>query len=214
MSTTIILVRHGETVWNRGNIFRGMYDIPLNDNGRDQAHLTAEALKAYPIDVAYTSPLIRSVETARIVLRPHKIEAILHECLLDMNYGEWTGKEDTEVARKWPKEHADWKSRPHTVRPPGGGTTLQEIFDRAFATMEDLARRQDGRTVALFSHRVVNKLLIIGALGLQLERFPFIVQGNCCFNEFELTKRGFIIKSLNNTSHITNAGTDVLQADF
>jgi len=213
MSTTIILVRHGETKWNLNNIFRGAYDIPLNDNGRDQAHLTAEALKAYPINAAYTSPLSRAVETARIVLRPHQIEAAPHKGLLDMDYGEWTGKEDTEVAQKWPQEHADWISRPHRVRPPGGNTLL-ELFDRAFAAMEDLANQHDGGTVALFSHRVINKLLIIGALGLDLERFPFIVQGNCCFNELELMKKGYIIKSINNTSHITSKGTYVLQADF
>ena len=213
MSTTIILVRHGETRWNLGNIFRGIYDIPLNDNGRDQARLTAEALKAYPINAAYTSPLSRAVETARIVLGPHNIEAKLHEGLQDMDYGEWTEKEDTEVAQKWPKAHAEWNFRPHTVRPPGG-STLQEVYDRAFTAMEGLASQHDGGTVALFSHRVINKLLILGALGLGLERFPFIVQGNCCFNELELTKRGYIIKSLNNTSHITSTGTDVLQADF
>ena len=213
MSTTIILVRHGETKWNLNNIFRGAYDIPLNDNGRDQAHLTAKTLEDYPIHAAYTSPLSRAVETARIVLSPHKIKATPHEGLLDMDYGEWTGIEDAEVAQKWPKEHTDWNSRPHTVRPPGG-STLQEVFDRAFAAMEGLANQHDGGTIALFSHRIINKLLIIGALGLGLERFPFIVQGNCCFNELELTKRGFIIKSLNNTSHITSAGTAVLQTDF
>ena len=213
MATTILLVRHGETAWNRGKVFRGTHDIPLNDNGRNQAQLTSNALRSRKIDVAYTSPLSRAAETAEIVLKPHRIEAASHRGLLDFNYGDWTGQKDADVAKQWPEEHAEWSARPHSLRVPGGDT-LKEVFDRAFEAMEEIARRHDGQSVALFAHRVVNKLLVIGALGLSLDRFPFIIQGNCCVNEFERTEEGYLINCINDTAHIRNAGTDLLKADF
>lgn len=61
---------------------------------------------------------------------------------------------------------------------------------------------------------IANKLLLLGALGLALDRFPFVLQGNCCFNELGWRDGSFYIHTLNHISHITSAGTDILQADF
>ncbi len=213
MSTTILLVRHGETDWNRERIFRGVYDVPLNDNGRRQAGLAAEALSSQVIDAGYTSPLSRAVETASIVLESHSIHASPHDGLLDFNYGEWTGKTEAEVASRWPDEYAAWNDHPHMAQIPGGDT-LQDVFDRAFLAMEEIAQGHDDQTVALFAHRLVNKLLILGALGLNPNRFPFILQGNCCINKFTRVEGGYLIEYLNDTSHIRYAGGDVLEEDF
>ncbi len=138
MSTKILLVRHGETPWNRDRIFRGTYDVPLNENGKEQARLAAQALKDIKLNAAYASPLSRAMETASIVANPHGIPPIIHDGFIDMDYGEWTGKEDSEVARLWPDEHAAWSVAPHSVRPPGG-TTLKEVFNKAFNAMGELA---------------------------------------------------------------------------
>lgn len=213
MATVILLVRHGETDWNREELFRGTHDVPLNHNGREQARWLGMALKSEKIDAAYTSPLSRAVETAKIVLKSHGIEAMMHEGLLDFNYGDWTGLKETHVASRWPDEHTMWKSHPHSVRVPGGDT-LQDVFDRSFNAMEMLVREHVDETVALFAHRVVNKLLIIGSLGLALDRFPFILQGNCCINRLKWTERGYLIECLNDTAHVRNAGTDLLEIDF
>ena len=136
-----------------------------------------------------------------------------HKALLDFDYGEWTGKEESEVRREWPLEYEEWSARPHEARPPGG-TTLREIFESCFPMMVDCAKRHEGGTVALFSHRVVNKLLVLGAMGLELQRFPFIVQGNCSISEFLVHDGEFTIETLNNTSHMVEGGVDVLDADF
>jgi len=213
MSTTILIIRHGETDWNRGKIFRGTFDIPLNENGKQQARLAARSLERVQIDAAYTSPLCRAKESAEIVTEPHGISALVHDGFIDLDYGEWTGKEDSEVATRWPDEHAAWTTKPHTVRPPGG-TTLKEVFNQSFTAMQELAEKHDGETIAIFAHRVVNKVLVIGALSLGLERFPFIIQGNCCINEVERTQDGYLIHSINDVSHIRNAGANLLQSDF
>lgn len=213
MKTIILLIRHGETDWNREKIYRGVHDIPLNQNGRDQARLAAEALRSEQIDAAYTSPLSRAAETAAIVLETHGLEATPHEGLLDFNYGDWTGKSEAEVAHRWPQEHVQWVEKPHSLRVPGGDT-LQEVFERSFAAMEQIAVKHDGKTVALFAHRVVNKLLVLGALGLDLDRFPFILQGNCCLNRFIRVDNGYKIESINDTAHMRTTGTALLDIDF
>jgi len=213
MATTILLIRHGETAWNRGKIFRGVYDIQLNENGYTQARQLAKALASRRIDNAYSSPLSRAKRTAQIVLESHEIEATVHEGLKDFNYGQWTGLKDEVVARRWPEEHNCWIATPHAIRPPGG-ETLREVFDRAFDIVEEIAQKHNGQTVAIFAHRVVNKLLILGMLTLELERFPFIRQDNCCLNEFEWTEKGYVVINLNDTSHLRQAGIDLLKADF
>ena len=213
MSTKILLIRHGETSWNREKIFRGIYDIPLNDNGRQQAKLLTTALKDINITAAYTSPLCRARESAEIAMQAHGISPVVHDGFIDLDYGEWTGKQDAEVAKYWTEEHTAWSKAPHTVRPPGG-TTLQEVFTKSFTAMEELAAKHDGETIAILAHRVVNKLLILGALSLGLERFPFIIQGNCCINEFERVQNGYLIHTINDVSHIKHAGAALLQVDF
>jgi broad specificity phosphatase PhoE len=213
MRTELFIIRHGETDWNRESIFRGIYDIPLNEIGRQQARLAAEALAGEQLNAAYTSPLSRAVETAAIVLESHGLTAVPIDGLMDFNYGDWTGLRDDVVAERWPQERAQWMEEPHALHVPGGDT-LDEVFQRAFGAMEAIAVEHDGHSVALFAHRVVNKLLILGALGLNLDRFPFILQGNCCINHFIRTDEGYLIERLNDTSHILNAGTSLIEADF
>ena len=213
MSTVILLVRHGETAWNRGKIFRGTYDIPLNDTGKAQAKLLAKIFNKRKINAAYSSPLSRACQTAQISLSDHNIEPVIEEGLIDINYGDWTGKEDCEVAKQWSEEHKIWSTEPQRAHIPGG-EMLKTVFDRAFGTMEDVAARHKGQTVAIFAHRVVNKVLVLGALGLGLSHFKFIIQDNCCVNEFVRNKTGYFIRSVNNTSHIADSSIDLLTADF
>jgi len=213
MAVTILLVRHGETAWNREKVFRGRHDIPLNDNGRAQASLLAAALAARQIDAAWTSPLARATETAAIILAPHRVRAAVHEGLTDINYGEWTELAESMVAQRWPQEYAQWLAQPETVRPPGG-ETLAEVSARAFAAVEDIARRHEGGTVLIVAHRAVNKVIILRMLTLGVERFPFIRQDNCCVNEFERTARDYVVVRLNDIGHLVRGGVEAVAADF
>jgi len=213
LSVNILLVRHGETAWNRKKIFRGYHDIPLNNSGRAQAREVGKALAARSIAAAYSSPLSRSLETANIALKRRKIEPVVHPALMDINYGEWTGLEESAVAAKWPDEYAMWLEEPHKTRPPGGDS-LAEIYEKAFGALQWIEERHEGETIAIFAHRVVNKLLVLGMLSLGLDRFNFIRQDNGCINEFQRVESGYIVIRLNDTSHIRKSSSEPIQEDF
>ena len=115
MPTDVLLIRHGETAWNRGKIFRGTHDVPLNDNGRAQGAALAEALRNRRIDAAFTSGLSRARETAEIVLAGRNVAAVIEDGLCDFDYGDWTGLAEREVARRYPAEYGAWLAAPHTV---------------------------------------------------------------------------------------------------
>ena len=108
--TTLILVRHGETEWNRARRIQGRTDIPLNDDGREQAREAADRLAAEiapgPV-VVISSDLSRAKETAEIIADGLGVE-VLHTSaeLRERSYGEAEGIETSEFARRW----GDWYS--------------------------------------------------------------------------------------------------------
>ncbi len=88
INTHILLIRHGETEWNKSERFRGTYDISLNGNGLSQAKVLAGALRDKDITAACTSPLSRAVETAEISLADRKIQIFADDRLKDIDYGD------------------------------------------------------------------------------------------------------------------------------
>ena len=210
--TRILLVRHGRTEWNKGQIFRGTVDIPLDDQGRTEAGCARDWLAGESIDAAYTSPLSRSVETAEIILAPHGVPAVLHDGLVDLNYGDWQGKSLQAVQSEYPDLYAQWEEAPSTVVFPGG-EGLGDVRDRVLATAHEAVSRHPGKTVLLAAHRVVNKVLIAALLGLDSSHFWEIGQDTCALNEFVYDRQRWICRSLNDTCHLRGLSNRVT-ADF
>ncbi|MCG6916608.1 MAG: histidine phosphatase family protein, partial [Deltaproteobacteria bacterium] len=93
----IYLVRHGQTAWNVGEIFRGRADIPLDETGKQEVHLAGEALKDETLHAIYSSPLSRSIETAENIAKFHDLPVTPFDAIIDISYGEWEGLENQEV---------------------------------------------------------------------------------------------------------------------
>lgn len=87
----LYLMRHGETDWNKANLWQGRTDIPLNEKGRKVARLTREGLKDVRFDAAFCSPLVRAKETAEIILEGRDIELVPDERVIEMGFGDWEG---------------------------------------------------------------------------------------------------------------------------
>jgi len=199
--TRIILVRHGQTPWNKDKIFRGSRDIPLNDQGREEARLAGEWLKGETIHAAYCSPLSRARDTGEAIARHHGLKAEDLPRLTDICYGDWEGLPLAEVKVKYADLYRRWETAPQTVRFPGG-ETLEEVKTRALAAVQEAVRRHPGETVLLAAHRAVNKVLIAALIGLDNSHFWRIGQDTTAINRFEWSGDTWQIMGLNDTCHL------------
>ena len=199
--TQIILVRHGQTPWNKDKIFRGSRDIPLNDQGREEARLAGEWLKGESIHAAYCSPLSRARDTGEAIARHHGLSVADLPGLTDLFYGDWEGLPLTEVKVKYVDLYRQWETAPHTVRFPNG-ETLDEVKARALAGVVEVLGRHPDQTVLLAAHRAVNKVLIAAFIGLDNSHFWRIGQDTTAVNRFQWTGGTWQIMGLNDTCHL------------
>lgn len=200
--TQIILVRHGQTEWNRIERFRGRADVPLNQTGIAQAEATARRLARQPKPAAvYSSPLSRAVVTARKIAESHGLVVELHDGLIDIDYGQWQGLTPRQVGERWPAELDAWYNAPQAVRIPSG-ETLQVVRDRGMDTVRELVREHAGGTIVLVAHTVMNRLILLGVLGLGNDSFWRLGQEPCGINRFSVQDGEFTLINLNDTSHL------------
>ncbi len=199
--TRIILVRHGQTPWNKDKIFRGSRDIPLNDQGREEARLAGEWLKGEAIHAAYCSPLSRARATGEAIARHHGLQVKDLPGLTDLFYGDWESLPLTEVKVKYADLYRQWETAPHAVRFPQG-ETLDEVKARAMAAVQGVVQRHSGQTVLLAAHRAVNKVLIAAFIGLDNSHFWRLGQDTTAVNRFDWTGHTWQIMGLNDTCHL------------
>jgi broad specificity phosphatase PhoE len=174
--TTLVLVRHGETDWNRERRFQGHADTPLNGAGRRQAAELADALRGERVTVVYTSPLRRASETASIVAERLGLEARELEALREIDVGDWQGLTIEEVRARYPEQvHAAW----HSGWP--NGETHVEFDARVLPALLDLDRRHSGERVLGVTHAGPIRTALAAAAGLSREesREQIGPLGNC-----------------------------------
>lgn len=177
--TRLLLVRHGETDWNRQGRFQGQIDIPLNANGRAQAEAAGSFLAPVPIQRAYTSSMARPRQTAEAILASHPgVPLTSTTGLVEIGHGLWEGRLEREIDQGWPQLLADWKRAPETVQMPEG-ETIHQVWDRSCATWHTIASSLSGEETALVvAHDAVNKTILCALLGLTPADIWTIKQGN------------------------------------
>ena len=197
-----ILVRHGQTEWNRIERFRGRADVPLNKTGLAQAAATGRriALDWLP-NAIYSSLLNRAVNTAEAIAKHFNLPVQVHPGLVDIDYGEWQGLTPAEARLRWPEQLDNWYNHPEKAHIPAG-ETLVDLRTRAMQTVRDLVANQNGETVVLVGHTVINRIILLGVMGLGNERFWHIKQDTCAINVFEAHDNDFTLFSLNNICHL------------
>ncbi|MEO1400202.1 MAG: histidine phosphatase family protein [Cyanobacteria bacterium J06635_1] len=178
----LLLVRHGETDWNRDKRFQGQIDVPLNDNGRHQASQAAEFLKTVPIQAAVSSSMLRPKETAEKILKYHpEVSLEVTEGLWEISHGLWEGKFEHEIEASYPGMLAQWQSAPETVQMPEG-ENLQQVWDRAVVTWDKIVADYSGhdtpQTILVSAHDAINKAILCYVTGLAPEAFWQFKQGN------------------------------------
>lgn len=202
MTTRILLIRHGQTEWNRVERFRGRADVPLNEVGLAQAEATGRRVaQTWKPASVFASPLTRAVKTAEAIAKHFNLPVQIHPGLADIDYGDWQGLTPDEARQRWTEEIDNWFNHPERARIPNG-ETLSELRQRAMQTIEELTAKHPNDTIALVGHTVINRIILLGVLGLGNERFWRLRQDTCAINVIEAEGGDFTLVSLNDTCHL------------
>lgn len=202
----LLLVRHGETEWNREGRFQGQIDIPLNERGTSQARAARAFLAPVAIHRAYTSTMARPRQTAEVILEAHPgVPLTSTRGLVEIGHGRWEGCLEPEIAATWPELLAAWKREPHTVTMPDG-ETLQQVWDRSLATWQSIVRGLAAEETALVvAHDAVNKTILCALLGLSAADIWMVKQGNGGVSVVDYPNGpggGPVVSCLNLTGHL------------
>ena len=208
----LLLVRHGETNWNRDGRFQGQIDIPLNENGKKQGAQAGEFLKAVQIDAAVTSSMLRPKETAEEILVHHAdVDLQTTEQLWEISHGEWEGKLESEIEVGYPGLLAKWQSKPEDVQMPGG-ENLDDVYGRAKKGWGDIVAAysdsEETKTVLVVAHDAINKAILCQVLGLGPDKFWQFKQGNGAVSVIDYTDGAGtapMLSAANITTHLSGS---------
>jgi broad specificity phosphatase PhoE len=213
MMTSIYLVRHGQTAWNKEEIFRGRTDVPLNETGLKQAELAGQYFKGMEIHAIYSSPLSRAWQTAQKIAQIQTVKVEPLEGILDMSFGDWEGHAHQEIRKMDNETYRRWVESPHLVKLPGG-ESLDDVRGRAMAALEEVLRKHSEKTIVLVSHRVVCKVMICAILGLDNSHFWQIAQDTTAINLIQYKKGKYILSLMNETCHLKALKEERVTVDF
>lgn len=199
----IILIRHGETEWNRLRRFQGRSDIPLNPKGNSQARALALALKNETITAIYSSPLERAFETAFHISKFHPSTPLIKEPgLMEMDLGDFEGME----AQQWAAQHQDfrktWEKKPATLAMPGG-ENLKEVQLRAVDTLDRITEPYSpDSTLLICSHNFVIASILCFASKTSLDQFRELRQDTTALNIIYKDGTDFQVEKVNDCRHL------------
>lgn len=162
----LLLVRHGETDWNRTGQIMGAQPVPLNQTGEAQARRLAQQLASRPIRALYSSPVARAVQTAEILASALQVPVTIDRGLTEIGVGAWEGRYWKDLAEDLMRQN--YYARPQEARPPGG-ETLQEVQARAVATVERVAACDATGALLFVSHADVVRAIVAHYLRLTLQ---------------------------------------------
>jgi molybdenum cofactor synthesis domain-containing protein len=164
-ATRLLLVRHGDTdVSMRGRCF-GRLDVGLSGEGRRQASELRTSLRAVPLAAVGSSPLVRALDTAEAIARPHGLRPLALDALREIDFGELEGLTYDEIRAERPDLYREWMESPATVRFPGG-ESFADLRARVLPAVSEIVERHRGEVVAVVAHGGVVRVVLADALGL------------------------------------------------
>ena len=172
--TTLLLVRHGETDWNRDGRWQGGSDTSLNDLGRSQARALAQELDG-SIGVVYSSDLSRARETAEIIAAKLGLEIRFDPRLRERGFGSWEGLTTPEIEERFADSHRRWLAGESAG--PDDAETFEDFFARVNGFLDDVLRRHPDEEVLVISHGGSIRVIHALATGLDYVRDHRLIPG-------------------------------------
>lgn len=198
----LIIVRHGESEWNRIGRYQGQADAPLSELGANQAEALAGRLQREKLSVIFSSPLQRAAKTAEAIARYHPQVPFQHApALMEIHHGDWQGLMVNEVVERYGDGLREWRQHPTRVQMPNG-ESFSNILKRVLDFKERLCREYTNRTVLISTHDVVVKILVADALGMNMDRINRIWVTNASISVIEYGDELPYLVSLSEACHL------------
>jgi 2,3-bisphosphoglycerate-dependent phosphoglycerate mutase len=192
----LILVRHGQSLWNLEDRFTGWVDVPLTDLGREEARRAGQKLSSIDINVAYTSTLTRAQETLRLITETLGVTlpTIRDQALNERHYGDLQGLNKARTAEKYGKEQVHIWRRSYDVPPPNG-ESLEMTAARTLPFFERciLGDIQQGKNVLVVAHGNSNRSIVMSLDKLSKEEVLALNLGTAIPLVYELTPDGEVL---------------------
>ncbi len=202
MMVWLYLVRHGETVWNAEGRLCGGSDIPLSPKGCHQAERLADRLRTVPFTAIYSSPLLRTRQTAEALARHHRLPVQIIPELSEIDYGDWEGMVVAELARRFPDAERSRTEDPLRFAAPNG-EPFADFTKRVIAAIRSIADAHKGETVCVVAHQGVNRVALCWVLQADFSLWRRLRQDPGCVNLFQVGDDGLWRLFLaNDTCHL------------
>ena len=182
MTTRLYLVRHGATQLTAEDRFSGAVGVDLSEEGRRQVKRLAERLSDDGIAAVYCSPLSRTVETADLLAKPHRLAPTHCDGLREISHGRWEGLTRREVEQRFPEEYAAWEEDPFTFAPKDGESGLG-VLARALPVVREVVVAHPNECVLVVSHKATLRLILSSLLGFDARGYrDRLDQSPACLN--------------------------------
>ena len=209
--TDIILIRHGETDWNRVRRLQGHIDIGLNARGMQQAQALATALAGEAVEAIYASDLQRARDTAEAIAAKHQLPVKIDPALRERCYGAFEGLMYDEISTHFPEAFAQWRARDPYARFPAGersAETLHEFSLRAVAAVTLLARQHQGGKIVIVTHGGVLDCIYRAAYNMGLFEPREFDMKNAAINRLHWRDSALHVMHWSQVAHLDNAVLD------
>ncbi len=196
----LILVRHGETIWNHEfRVQGGGVDTDLSEKGQRQINRLGEVLRHEPIDLILTSPLRRTTLTAAAIAAYHQAPVTTHPDLKEVNVGEFDGLSTVDMPQTFTELLLDWWKGGRERLP--GGESFQELQDRAWGVVEPHTCNGTQEIVLVVSHYFTTLSIVFRALELPLDMLVRFRMDPGSISVIEFGKFGARLSRFNDTSY-------------
>jgi broad specificity phosphatase PhoE len=204
MTTTVLLVRHGQTRSNVTDHYMGWSEEDLDEVGYSQARKLAYRLAGLPIASIYTSPLKRAYTTASIIAEPYGFQVKTLDDLIEIKLGDWQGLHESEIAQKWPELWQQFRIDPSGLTMPHG-ESFGQVAERAVRAFEAVVAANQGQAMVIVTHDVVVKVVAAYVLGATYSVYRRFKIDNASLSVVRVTDSSKQLVTLNDTSHYRNA---------
>jgi probable phosphoglycerate mutase len=206
-TTHLLVVRHGETAWNRERRWQGHLDIDLNAHGIAQAASLGPALADQPLDAIYCSDLQRARKTAEGINTRHGLMLQVDPALRERSFGAFEGMLHADVAQADPAGYARWRAHEPDYGPPGG-ETLAEFHARVLTAVTSIATRHCGQTVAIVTHGGVLDCLYRAATDALMHGPRTAELLNAAINRLAFSQNRLRLVSWGESTHLADIALD------